>query len=244
MVPAARPISRSRISIAARGRIPASSLSAMPASARRRISRRRISSTRRRPTRWRCRTRAKARRSPAWSAAKSAFTVTNVAAALPHITCGRLRALGVTSKMEAPQLPGVPPIAKTLPGFENTGWFGIVAPTGTPKEIIAQGLPRHEEGARGDDMRARLYAQGLAPVGNTPAEMAQGDEGRDARSGRRSCRSATSRSSEGRSARRSRRRRRSSTSGRSSCCRPTSSRASTRLAGARPTPARSACSAP
>src|SRR6185503_9169263 len=65
-----------------------------------------------------------------------AFTVTNVAATLPHISSGRVRALGVTSKTEAPQLPGVPPVAQTLPGFENTGWFGIVAPTGTPKEII------------------------------------------------------------------------------------------------------------
>src|SRR5499426_4040120 len=62
-----------------------------------------------------------------------AFTVTNVAATLPHIQTGRVRALGVTSKTEAPQLKGVPPVANTLAGFENTGWFGIVAPTGTPK---------------------------------------------------------------------------------------------------------------
>src|SRR5438105_5276226 len=65
-----------------------------------------------------------------------AFTVTNVAATLPHITSHRVRALGVTSKTEAPQLPGVPPVAQSLPGFENTGWFGIVAPTGTPRGII------------------------------------------------------------------------------------------------------------
>ena len=59
---------------------------------------------------------------------ETTFAVTNLAAAISHITGGRLRALGVTSKVEAPQLPGVPPVAKTLPGFENTGWFGIVAP--------------------------------------------------------------------------------------------------------------------
>src|SRR3954467_310529 len=67
---------------------------------------------------------------------ETTFLVTNLAAALSHVSSGKLRALGVTSKAEAPQLPGVPPIANTLPGFENTGWFGIVAPTGTPKEII------------------------------------------------------------------------------------------------------------
>src|SRR5689334_3534242 len=64
------------------------------------------------------------------------FFVGNVAAAIGHINGGRLRALGVTSKTEVAQLPGVPPIAKTVPGFENEGWFGIVAPAGTPKDII------------------------------------------------------------------------------------------------------------
>src|SRR3954468_8816009 len=67
---------------------------------------------------------------------ETTFLVTNLAAALSHVSSGKLRALGVTRKTEAPQLPGVPPISNTLPGFENTGWFGIVAPTGTPREII------------------------------------------------------------------------------------------------------------
>ena len=101
------------------------------------------------------------------------FTVTNVAATLPHIQSGRVRALGVTSKAEAPQLPGVPPVAQTLPGFENTGWFGIVAPTGTPKEIIDKVYRDTKKALEASDLRARLYVQGLAPVGNSPAEMAK-----------------------------------------------------------------------
>src|SRR5687768_16808121 len=100
-----------------------------------------------------------------------AFTVTNVAATLPHINSGRVRALGVTSKVEAPQLPGVPPVAKTLPGFENAGWFGIVAPTGTPKEIIDKVYRDTKKALEASDLKARLYVQGLAPVGNTPEEM-------------------------------------------------------------------------
>lgn len=99
------------------------------------------------------------------------FAVTNVAAALGHISGGRLRALGVTSKTEFAQLPGVPAIAKTLPGFENTGWFGIVAPTGTSKDIIQKVYQDTKKALESTELKARLYVQGLAPVGNTPEEM-------------------------------------------------------------------------
>lgn len=103
----------------------------------------------------------------------TAFTVTNLAATLPHIQSGRVRALAVTSKTEIPQLPGVAPVANTLPGFENTGWFGIVAPTGTPNEIIQKVYRDTKKALEATDLRARLYVQGLAPVGNSPAEMAR-----------------------------------------------------------------------
>jgi tripartite-type tricarboxylate transporter receptor subunit TctC len=99
------------------------------------------------------------------------FAVTNVAASIGYINSGRLRALGVTSKTEFAQLPGVPAIAKTLPGFENTGWFGIVAPTGTPKEIIQKVYRDTKKALESSRLKARFYVQGLAPVGNTPEEM-------------------------------------------------------------------------
>ena len=101
------------------------------------------------------------------------FFLGNMAAAIGHINGGRLRALGVTSKAEAPQVPGVPPIANTVSGFENTGWFGIVAPRGTPPELIER-MYQDVKKALGDtQMKARFFAMGLAPVGNSPAEMAQ-----------------------------------------------------------------------
>jgi len=99
------------------------------------------------------------------------FAVTNVAATIGHISSGRLRALGVTSKTEFAQLPGVPAIARTLPGFENTGWFGIVAPTGTPNEVVQKVYRDTKRALESSRLRARLYVQGLAPVGNTPEEM-------------------------------------------------------------------------
>ena len=104
---------------------------------------------------------------------ETSFFIGNVAAAIGHIQGGRLRALGVTSKDEAAQLPGVPPIGKTIPGFENTGWFGLVAPTGTPKDIVQKVYSDTKKALEASDLRARLYVQGLAPVGNTPAEMAR-----------------------------------------------------------------------
>jgi tripartite-type tricarboxylate transporter receptor subunit TctC len=106
-------------------------------------------------------------------AGETTFFLGNLAAALGHIQGGRLRAIGVTSGDEAAQLPGVPPIGKTIPGFENNGWFGLVAPTGTPKEIVQKVYLDTKKALEASDLRGRLYVQGLAPVGNTPDEMAR-----------------------------------------------------------------------
>ena len=106
-------------------------------------------------------------------AGETVFAVTNLAATISHVTGGRLRALGVTSRAEAPQLPGVPAIAQTLPGFENIGWFGIVAPAGTPREIVQKVYQDTKKALEASDLKARLYVQGLAPVGNSPEEMAR-----------------------------------------------------------------------
>jgi tripartite-type tricarboxylate transporter receptor subunit TctC len=101
------------------------------------------------------------------------FMLANVAGAMAHINSGRLRALGVTSTGPVDQLPGVPPIAKTIPGFENSGWFGIVAPTGTPNEVIQKVYRDTKTALQDSRLKARLYAQGLVPVGNSPQEMAK-----------------------------------------------------------------------
>ena len=104
---------------------------------------------------------------------ETTFVVSNLAAAISHVNGGRLRALGVTSKAEAPQLPGVPPVAATLPGFENSGWFGIVAPTGTSKEIIQKVYRDTKKALESTEFKARFFVQGLAPMGNSPEEFAK-----------------------------------------------------------------------
>jgi tripartite-type tricarboxylate transporter receptor subunit TctC len=54
----------------------------------------------------------------------------------PHVLAGRLRLLGVGRATRAPNYPDFPAISETLPGFEASGWFGIIAPAGTPREVV------------------------------------------------------------------------------------------------------------
>ena len=95
----------------------------------------------------------------------------NLAASINFITQGKLRALAVTSRERAPQLPDVPAVAEVLPGFENYGWFGIVAPTGTPKEIVDKVYRDTAKVLDSTEMRARFFVQGMTPVGNKPEEF-------------------------------------------------------------------------
>jgi len=106
-------------------------------------------------------------------AGETNFFVGNIAASIGYINGGRLRALGVTSKDSAPQLPDVPPIGRTVPGFENYGWFGIVAPTGTPREIVQKVYQDSRKALDTTEIKARFFTQGLAPVGNSPEAMAK-----------------------------------------------------------------------
>ena len=99
---------------------------------------------------------------------QTSFMVTNLAAAIGFVNQGRLRALGVTSKEPSKQVPDVPTIASTLPGFENAGWFGIVAPHGTPNEVVEKVYRDTAKVLDTTDMRARLYVLGMAPVGDKP----------------------------------------------------------------------------
>jgi tripartite-type tricarboxylate transporter receptor subunit TctC len=95
----------------------------------------------------------------------------NLAASINFINQGKLRALAVTSRERAPQLPDVPTVAEVLPGFENYGWFGIVAPTGTPKEIVDKVYRDTAKVLDSSEMRARFFVQGMTPVGNKPDEF-------------------------------------------------------------------------
>lgn len=79
----------------------------------------------------------------------------------------------MTSRKRAPQVPDVPAVAESLPGFENLGWFGLVAPTGTPKAIIVKIHADTVKALQSEDVRKRFNELGMAPVGNTPSEFAK-----------------------------------------------------------------------
>ena len=101
------------------------------------------------------------------------FATANMAAAINFIKQGRLRALGVTSKQRSAQLPDVPAIAETYPGFENIGWFGLMVATGTPREIVEKIYRDTVKALEAPDIRSRFDGLGMAPVGNSPADFAK-----------------------------------------------------------------------
>jgi tripartite-type tricarboxylate transporter receptor subunit TctC len=94
---------------------------------------------------------------------------------MPHIRSGKVRALGVTTAKRAALLPDVPTLAESgIPDYEVSGWYGLLAPAGTPPEIVAR---LHQEVARILDLpevRELQAANGRIPTpgGNTPREFA------------------------------------------------------------------------
>jgi len=96
----------------------------------------------------------------------------NLGAAIGHIQSGKIRALAVTSPQRSPQLPDVPAATEVIPGFENAGWFGLMAPAGTPREVIDRVQRDSAKILLSEDFKAALAKQGMVPVANTPSDFA------------------------------------------------------------------------
>lgn len=97
----------------------------------------------------------------------------NILSAEPQIKAGRLRGLAVAAKKRSPVLPDIPTTAEAgLPGYEYIQWYGIFAPAGTPKPVLAR---LHAEISRVvslPDIKAKLATQGAEPMLETPQELA------------------------------------------------------------------------
>jgi len=110
---------------------------------------------------------------PALTAAISGevgVSFSGVAGATGFVKTGRLRALGVTSLKEVAALPGVPPIAKVLPGYEFSAWFVVAAPKGTPREIVNVLNQHFNKAVNSPDLAQRFGGEGIDPIGTTPEQ--------------------------------------------------------------------------
>ena len=88
-----------------------------------------------------------------------------------HIKAGTLRALGVTAGKRAAAIPDVPTIAETVPGYEAVVWYGIVAPKGTPPEIVDTLNTGVNAVLADPKLEARLVQLGGVPMPMTPAQF-------------------------------------------------------------------------
>ena len=92
---------------------------------------------------------------------------------MPHMKAGRLRGLAVTTAKRTPALPDVPTLAEVgVKGFESSQWFGLLAPAGTPREVIAKVNADLQRVLAASDVRERLVAQGGETYGSTPEAFA------------------------------------------------------------------------
>jgi tripartite-type tricarboxylate transporter receptor subunit TctC len=95
-----------------------------------------------------------------------------VAVARPHLQSGKIRGLGVTTARRSAALPSMPTIAESgLPGYEVSGWYGLVAPAATPKAVIARLHSVVQGVTRQADIREKLLAVGVDVVDSTTAEF-------------------------------------------------------------------------
>ncbi|KQP37146.1 tripartite tricarboxylate transporter substrate binding protein [Pseudorhodoferax sp. Leaf274] len=92
--------------------------------------------------------------------------------AMPHVKGGKLRAIAVTGAQRSPAAPDLPTVAETLPGFEAIAWNGLLAPAGTPREIVARLGAELRTAMEQPEVRERFEAQGFAAAWTTPEAFA------------------------------------------------------------------------
>ncbi|ROZ79534.1 tripartite tricarboxylate transporter substrate binding protein [Ramlibacter sp. WS9] len=99
----------------------------------------------------------------------------NLPSSMPQIKAGKLKALAVTSRQRSAAMPDVPTIeeAASIKGFDATSWFGLLAPAGTPADIVNRIQQEVAKSLNTPAIKEKMLAQGAIPSGNTPAEFAR-----------------------------------------------------------------------
>lgn len=101
------------------------------------------------------------------------FMVVELAAALPFLESGHLRAIGIAADKRSPVLPDLPTVAEQgLPGIESAGWFGVFARAGTPEPVLDKLSRSLRQAVADPDVRARLASVGVTAASSTRTEFA------------------------------------------------------------------------
>ena len=98
-------------------------------------------------------------------------TMNGMVATYPHVKDGKLRLLAVSSAKRLPQLPDVPTIGETVPGFVSGSWQGVMVPAGVPKPVVAKLNAELVRIVKLPDVREKMAAQGADPMTNSPEEF-------------------------------------------------------------------------
>ena len=108
----------------------------------------------------------------------------NIPSSLPHIKAGKLHAIATTGAKRSSTLPDLPTVAEAgVPGYESGVWFGLVAPTGTPKDIIAKLNAEALKAVKLPDYQKRMNDLGYEIIAGSPERMAERIKGEIARWG-------------------------------------------------------------
>ena len=99
------------------------------------------------------------------------FMFANSLSVLPHVQTNRLRALAVTSAKRSASTPNLPTVAESYPGFESGTWFSLLAPTGTPRDVVNRLNAAVSKVVQLPDVREKIVAQGGDPLSGTPQQV-------------------------------------------------------------------------
>ncbi len=101
------------------------------------------------------------------------LTIASAVPLAPPVKAGRLRGLAVTSPMRSAAFPDLPAVAESVPGYEVVNWFGILAPAGAPKAVVARINAELNKALQSPDLVRILNARGADAAGGTPEAFAK-----------------------------------------------------------------------
>jgi tripartite-type tricarboxylate transporter receptor subunit TctC len=106
-------------------------------------------------------------------AGRTAMIFDTITAVRGHVKSGAVRGIAVTTAKRSSAMPELPTIAESLPGYDASTWGGILAPAGTPKDVVAKLNSAINAALKMEDVRARLMGAGIEIQGGTPEAFAE-----------------------------------------------------------------------